>query len=133
MPQHSRRPPAPPAPEFYIADPPPPPRAARADDDSPQILADERGSDGPTRVDPRESAASTRRAPSAESREPSARGWHQSESWAIVMLVSFAIMLVAIYVPGRIKLALIGLSVLTAIAGVVMLGRRGLFDPPQDD
>ena len=128
MPQHTRRPPAPPAPEFYITDPPPREQTTLGKNES--------------TVDGRRSSVDgegRHREPITVNREPSTRpspraeGWHQSEPWAVVMLVSFAIMLLAIYVPGRARFVLIGVSALTSVAGIVMLGRQGLFDPPHDD
>ena len=118
MPQHTRRPPAPPAPEFYIADPQPP----RATDASPEVPAA-----------PGEPAPVRERQLREPVRDERAGGWHQSEPWAVAMLVSFALMLVAVYVPGTVRLVLIGLSALAALAGIVMLVRRGLFDEPTTD
>lgn len=121
MPQHTRRPPAPPAPEFYVADPQPPraPDAAEAPAGPPTPRQPAPGPES----EPRKPAAS--RAPAGD--EPAA-GWHQSEPWAVVMLASFALMLAAVYVPGTVKLVLVGLSAVAAVVGIVMLIRRGVFD-----
>ena len=132
MPQHSRRPPSPPAPEFYIADPQPPeapePETAPGGGQAalglrPPALANDAA--------PRKSAApGTRREPAAENREPTARGWHRSEPWAVVMLASLAIMLAAVYVPHSAKRGLIALAGVVGLVGIVMLARKGLFDEP---
>ena len=124
MPLHSRRPPTPPAPEFYIAGPQPPETAELETAPSEQAALGSR----PSAL----GEAGSRREPRAEGRELVA-AWHQSEPWAVVMLVSFAIMLVAIYVPGTVKLVLIGVSAVTALAGIVMLVRQGVFDEPRGD
>lgn len=121
MPQHSRRPPSPPAPEFYIADPQPP-----------EAPGPETAPGGQAAPGPRPSALGqgTRRAPRAESREPTARGWHRSEPWAVAMLASLAIMLAAVYVPHAAKRVLIALAAVVGLVGIVMLARKGLFDEP---
>ena len=124
---HSRRPPTPPAPEFYISGPRPP-ETAETPARTPSELVEPRepAPERPSIGEPRKSAPR----PARTGADP---GWHQSEPWAVVMLVSFAIMLAAIYVPGTVKLVLVGLSAITAIAGIVLLVRRGVFDHPATD
>ena len=119
---------------FHARPTPPPPRtpAGPLDPTRPRVQVTWPGAEpiepAPRAPDPAPPAATARppeRPSTTENAEP--RAWYRREPWAAVTLSAFVPIVAAFALPEGVRVALLALSALLLVLGVVLLARQGLF------